>query len=62
MLLADEPTGNLDDATAEVVLTLLDELVRRVGGTMQIATHSASVASMCDRVLELHNGRLEERA
>ena len=62
VLLADEPTGNLDDATAEVVLTLLDELVRRVGGTMLIATHSASVASMCDRVLELHNGKLEERA
>lgn len=62
VLLADEPTGNLDDATAEVVLTLLDELVRRVGGTMLIATHSASVASMCDRVLELHAGKLEERA
>ena len=62
VLLADEPTGNLDDATAKVVLALLDELVRQVGGTMLIATHSESVASMCDRVLELHNGRLEERA
>jgi putative ABC transport system ATP-binding protein len=62
VLLADEPTGNLDDATAEVVLALLDDLVRRVGGTMLIATHSESVASMCDRVLELHNGRLAERA
>jgi putative ABC transport system ATP-binding protein len=62
VLLADEPTGNLDDATAEVVLALLDDLVHRVGGTMLIATHSESVASTCDRVLELHNGRLEERA
>ena len=62
VLLADEPTGNLDDATAKVVLALLDDLVRRVGGTMLIATHSDSVASMCDRVFELHNGRLEERA
>ena len=60
VLLADEPTGNLDDATADVVLKLLDELVRKTGGTMLIATHSASVASMCDRVLELHNGRLEQ--
>ena len=62
VLVADEPTGNLDDATAEVVLALLDELVRKAGGTMLIATHSESVASMCDRVLELHAGRLEERA
>ena len=62
VLVADEPTGNLDDATAELVLKLLDELVRQSGGTMLIATHSASVASMCDRVLELHAGKLEERA
>ena len=62
VLLADEPTGNLDDATADVVLALLDDLVRGSGGTMLIATHSDSVASTCDRVLELHNGRLEERA
>ncbi|NND36783.1 MAG: ABC transporter ATP-binding protein [Gammaproteobacteria bacterium] len=61
VLLADEPTGNLDDATAESVLNLLDELVRKTGGTMLIATHSASVASTCDRVIELHNGKLEER-
>ena len=62
VLLADEPTGNLDDATAELVLDLLDDLVRRSGGTMLIATHSETVASMCDRVLELHAGKLEERA
>jgi putative ABC transport system ATP-binding protein len=60
VLLADEPTGNLDDKTAESVLSLLDELVRNSGGTMLIATHSARVASSCDRILELHNGRLEE--
>ncbi|MGB5337051.1 MAG: ABC transporter ATP-binding protein [Woeseiaceae bacterium] len=59
VLLADEPTGNLDDATAETVLALLDRLVRQVGGTMLIATHSAAVASFCDRTLELHNGRFE---
>ncbi len=62
VLLADEPTGNLDDTTAETVLGLLDDLVRKSGGTMLIATHSATVASMCDRVIELHNGKLEERA
>ena len=59
VLLADEPTGNLDDQSAETVLSLLDRLVRASGGTMLIATHSNSVASYCDRVLELHNGRFD---
>ena len=58
LLLADEPTGNLDDKTAEGILWLLDRLVRQTGGTMIVATHSATVASYCDRVLELHNGVL----
>ncbi len=62
VLLADEPTGNLDDQSAETVLTLLDKLVRSTGGTMLIATHSNSVASYCDRVLELHNGRFDRDA
>ena len=58
LILADEPTGNLDDKTADNVLQLLSQLVREVGGTMIVATHSAMVASNCDRVLELHDGRL----
>lgn len=58
LLLADEPTGNLDDRTAQAILQLVDRLVRQRGGTMIVATHSARVASYCDRVLELHNGRL----
>ena len=62
VLLADEPTGNLDDQSAEIVLALLDELVRAMGGTMLIATHSNNVASYCDRVLELHNGRFDSDA
>jgi hypothetical protein len=49
LLLADEPTGNLDDATAEDVLALLDNLVRATGRTLLIATHSMHVASLCDR-------------
>jgi putative ABC transport system ATP-binding protein len=59
VVLADEPTGNLDDATAEVVLELLDRMVRERGGTMLIATHSARVAAVCDREIEIHGGRLE---
>ncbi len=62
VLLADEPTGNLDDATADGVLALLDKLVRDSGHTMLIATHSQHVASYCDRILELHNGKLEPAA
>jgi putative ABC transport system ATP-binding protein len=58
LVLADEPTGNLDDKTADNVLQMLNQLVREVGGTMIVATHSAMVATNCDRVLELHDGRL----
>lgn len=60
VLLADEPTGNLDDTNAAVVLELLDTLVRDSSHTMIVATHSQNVAARCDRVLELHNGQLEE--
>lgn len=60
VLIADEPTGNLDEKTAEKVLDLLDRLVRARGHTMLIATHSVAVASRCDRVLELHEGKLQE--
>jgi putative ABC transport system ATP-binding protein len=59
VVIADEPTGNLDDTTAEVVLELLDRLVRERGGTMLIATHSARVAAVCDREIEIHGGRLD---
>lgn len=61
IVLADEPTGNLDDKTAERVLVLLDALVRNTGGTMIVATHSSTVASFCDRVMELHGGKLLAR-
>lgn len=58
LVLADEPTGNLDDRTTEEVLALLDSLVRHAGGTMLVATHSARVAAFCDRTVELRDGRL----
>ena len=60
VLLADEPTGNLDDKTARLVLQLLDTLVRKSGGTMIVATHSAGVASFCDRVINLHDRNLHD--
>jgi putative ABC transport system ATP-binding protein len=58
ILLADEPTGNLDDRTAATVLELLANLRREQGATLIVATHSAAVAASCDRVLELAGGRL----
>ena len=59
VVLADEPTGNLDDEAAARVLALLDRLVRQSGGTMLIATHSQRVADFCDSTLFLSGGRLE---
>ena len=58
VLLADEPTGNLDENTAESIIELLETLIRDAGGTMIMATHSAAIAATCDRTFELHNGKL----
>ena len=58
LVLADEPTGNLDERTADAVMELLDRLVRAEGRTMILATHSAAVAANADRILEMHNGAL----
>lgn len=58
LLLADEPTGNLDDLSAKSVLALLDSMVRAEGGTLIVATHSAAVAAFCDRTLDLREGTL----
>ncbi|MBT8082531.1 MAG: ABC transporter ATP-binding protein [Gammaproteobacteria bacterium] len=60
VLLADEPTGNLDESTADTVIELLKTLIRSTGSTMIMATHSTSLASTCDRTFELHNGKLVE--
>ncbi|GIV76578.1 ABC transporter ATP-binding protein [Litorilinea aerophila] len=58
LILADEPTGNLDDETGEVVLALLLELTRDAGKTLFMATHAAEVARRADRVLHLVHGKL----
>ena len=58
LVLADEPTGNLDAATGEQVLDLLDRLVRAKGHTLILVTHSAEVAKRADRVVRLVGGRL----
>ncbi|XUU60116.1 ABC transporter ATP-binding protein [Erythrobacter sp. HA6-11] len=59
LVLADEPTGNLDEATSERVLEQLLELVRGEGSAALIATHNERLASKMDRVVRLHDGVLE---
>ncbi len=58
LLLADEPTGNLDEETAESVLALLDTLAREEGTAVLMATHSIRSAAHCDRALRLDHGHL----
>jgi lipoprotein-releasing system ATP-binding protein len=62
LLLADEPTGNLDEATAEGVEALLVELNRRRGTTVVVVTHNARLAARLGRVLAMAHGRLVEAA
>lgn len=63
LLIADEPTGNLDHTTAEAVVTLLEKLTRKAGKTMIVATHSRTLAAVCDRTIEIHDGKIvPERA
>ena len=58
LLLADEPTGDLDEATGAALHTLLREMHANYGLTSVIATHNLGLASACDRVLRLANGHL----
>jgi lipoprotein-releasing system ATP-binding protein len=60
ILLADEPTGDLDSRTAEVVFELISRLHREYQLTSLIATHNFGFARRCHRVLRLENGRIEE--
>jgi putative ABC transport system ATP-binding protein len=60
LVLADEPTGNLDDVTGDRVLGLLLELTRDAGRTLIMATHNPDIAELADRVLRLHDGVLVE--
>ena len=59
LLLADEPTGNLDAATGAQVIEILFELNRENGATLLLVTHDEALTRRCDRVLRLAGGRLE---
>jgi putative ABC transport system ATP-binding protein len=56
LLLADEPTGNLDTATGEEILDMLEELHREFNSTLLLVTHNELAARRCDRILTIRDG------
>ncbi len=60
ILLADEPTGNLDTATGGDILALVHQLHERLHSTILIVTHDAGVAGQCQRILKLRDGKIAE--
>lgn len=62
LLLADEPTGNLDERTGEAVMKMLLELAGQEGLAILLATHNPTFAALCDRVFRFDHGRLRQSA
>ncbi|HUW68670.1 MAG TPA: ABC transporter ATP-binding protein [bacterium] len=62
ILLADEPTGNLDAATSDEIMAVLIELKQRLGLTLVIVTHDPAVAALADRRIRLRDGRIADEA
>jgi len=60
LILADEPTGNLDEETGDTVLQLLLDLTRNAQKTLIMATHNPAIAKAADRVLRVHDGRIDD--
>jgi len=60
ILLADEPTGNLDETNGNAIMELLFELQARDGATLVLVTHSNTLADRCDSVIRLRDGRIDE--
>ncbi|AMG73776.1 ABC transporter ATP-binding protein [Sphingopyxis granuli] len=62
IIFADEPTGNLDTATGHAIIDLIFARRAALGATLLIITHDPALADHCDRVVVMHDGRIEERA
>jgi putative ABC transport system ATP-binding protein len=62
LLLADEPTGNLDGTTGAAIIDLMFELQRKRGATLLLITHDQDLAARCDRTVHMHDGRLMAEA
>ncbi|HXT07161.1 MAG TPA: ABC transporter ATP-binding protein [Roseiarcus sp.] len=62
LVIADEPTGNLDEATGRGVIELLFALPRERGATLALVTHDAALAALCDRTLRIRAGLIERPA
>jgi putative ABC transport system ATP-binding protein len=58
LLLADEPTGNLDGATGRVVMDVLFAMRRRLGTTLILVTHEDALAARCERIVRMEDGRI----
>jgi putative ABC transport system ATP-binding protein len=59
LIVADEPTGNLDEATGREIIELLFRGHRERGTTLVLVTHDTELAARCDRVVHLHSGRID---
>ncbi|PVA09924.1 ABC transporter [Pelagivirga sediminicola] len=62
LILADEPTGNLDSATGAAIIDLLFDLSAEHGATLILVTHDPELAARCDRVIALRDGRIDDMA
>ncbi len=62
ILVADEPTGNLDEATGKTIADLIFAKTMERGATLVLVTHEAALAARCDRVIRMRSGRLEPKA
>jgi ABC-type lipoprotein export system ATPase subunit len=60
VVLADEPTGNLDSRSGEEVFTLMREIARETGVTFLMVTHDERLAAAADRILRIEDGRMQE--
>jgi putative ABC transport system ATP-binding protein len=60
LLIADEPTGNLDEPTGNTIVDLIFNLPARRGATLALVTHDAALAARCDRVIHMRSGKVEE--